>query len=279
MPSLFDVAQHFDDIPVLDGYSDAHLYYGQFSTFLEASPDGSTSQRRTLSLAPGLTLPPRKVVKLLNEPWLVGYGNVDGIFGSVIRQSFWMKKATDSVQVLTAGEAASGAVGVTAYAHKEYLKDIVNNLTDSEYDPFWDIFLSTSESVSKGTFLKAGQTLYRVRSAHTGKEGMVDAASDEIDAGAAVSATFSELGVYVPSTDSFSAGSVTTSGLLIDRYKFYELKTEADDKMVAGDMTLLVATAAVTPLVGRKLTIGAQAWTVLAVTLEQDAWALHVRRA
>ena len=279
MPDIFDVAQHFDDIAVLDGYALSHLYYGQFSTFLEASPDGSTSQRRTLSLAPGLTLPARKVVSLLGEPWLVGYGNVDGFYGSVIRQSFWMKKATDSLEILTPGQAALGSAGTAAYAHKEYLKDTVNNLTDSEYDPFWDIFLATSEAVVKGTFLKAGASLYRVRSTHIGKEGMIDAASDELDSGYGVTAEFTELGTYNPATDSYSAGTVTTTGILMDRYKLYELRTEADDKTQSGDMTLVVAASAVTPKVGRKVTIATQPWIVVASLPEQDAWAVHLRRA
>jgi hypothetical protein len=279
MPDLFDVAQHFDDIAVLDGYNLAHLYYGQFSTFLEASPDGSTSQRRTLSLAPGLALPARKVVNMLGEPWLVGYGNVDGIFGQVIRQSFWMKKATDTFSILTPGEAALGSAGVSAYAHKEYLKDTVNNLTDSEYDPFWDIFFGTSESVSKGTFLRAGSTLFRVRSIHVGKEGMIDAASDELDAGASVTAQFTELGAYVPASDSYTAGDVATTGILLDRYKAYEFRTEADEKTAPGDMTLVVAASAVTPKIGRKVSIAGTPWAVQGLTAEQDSWSLHLRRA
>lgn len=279
MPSLFDVANHFDDIPITDGYTGAALYSGQFSSFLEASPDGSTAQRRTLSLAPGLVIPARRVLTALTERWIVGMGNLDGIYGQAIRQSFWTKKVTDTFQILTPAQAALAQSGVTAYGHREYLKDTINLFTDAQYDPFWDIYFSNTEPVFKGTFLKSGTTLYRARSLHTGKEGLFDASCDELDIGAGVAVVFPQTGAYSPHTDSYAAGSVTTTGILLDRYKLFEYRTEADAKTAAGDMSLVVAQSVVTPKVGWAVTIAAQPWRVEAVTPELDGYLLHVRRA
>ena len=278
MPSIFDVAKHFDDTPVVDGYTLAPLYLGQFATFLEASPDGNTSQRRTMSLAPGLAIPARRVIYAQDTTHLVGFGTVDTFFGATIRQAFWLKHATGLFTILTPAEAALGSIGRTAYAHRDYLKDTVNTSTDSEYDPFWNIFFTPIEGVLKGTFLEFEGTFYRVRSKHVGIEDLTNAAADELDAGSRVTVEFTSTGAYDPVTDTMAGGSVTTTGILLDRYQFYELKTEADALTKAGDKTLVVAASAITPEVGRPVTVNGQPWRIEQSTPEQDAYALHIRR-
>lgn len=279
MPDIFDVARHFDDTPIVEAYTSAPLYNGQFSTFLEASPDGSTSQRRTLSLAPDYVIPARRCITALGETYVVGYGTVDGFYGQVIRRSYWMKRVSGLFTVRSPGLAALNTGGVQAYGHKDYLKDLVNNITDSEYDPFWDIYFSEDEVVAKSYFLELSGTLYRVRSAHVGLEGLLDAACDEVDAGARVSCTFTSLGAYNPSTDAYAPGTLTTPGILLDRYSYYELRTEADAKTMPGDMTLVVASSAITPVVGKTVTISGRSWRIEAVTADLDSYALHIRRA
>lgn len=278
MPSIYDVANHFDDIAVTDGYSGIDLFYAQFSSFIEASPDGSTSQRRTMSMAPGLTLPSRGTISALGERWIVGLGNVDGIYGKAIRQSFWTKKATGLYGLASPGLAAAGGLGTQAYGHKIYLKDTVNGVSDSEYDPFYNFYFHPSEPISKGSIVKEGSTYHYVRATSLGVSGLVEAGSDELDAGAFQTVTFTSTGLYDPVLDVHSAGSTVTSGILMDRYVLYQQRTEADLKSMSGDMSLLVAVSMVTPVVGKVVEIASRPWKILAVTSEQDAWLLHIRR-
>lgn len=278
MPNIFDVANHFDDIPATDGYSGAALFKVQTSTFLGASPDGSVSQKRIFSMAPGLTFPVRNVVVALGERYITGSTILDGIYGQAIRRSYWAKLVTDSFEILTPGQAALGSAGTTAYGRRAYLKDLVNSPTDAEYDPFWEIFFSVSEPVAKGSFFRVGTTFYRARSIHLDEAGFTNAASDELDTGSRVSITFVDTGVYDAVTDSYTAGSLTTDGFLLDRYKLYDQLTVADQLTQAGDMTVIVATSAVTPIIGRNISIASRLWQVINKTAEQDAWTLHVRR-
>ena len=278
MASLFDVSNHFDDIPVTDLYTGASLFKAQISTFLGASPDGHTSKKRVFSLAPGISLPARKGVVALAEQYILGSPIVDGIYGQTIRKSVWSKIVTDSFEILTPGQAALSNSGTPAYGHKSYLKDTVNGATDAEYDPFWEIFFSTSEPVVKGSFLKVGTTYYRVRSTHLDEAGFIDANSDELDAGSKVTIIFAQTGVYDPVTDGYSAGTLATTGFMFDRYKLYDQLTAADKLIHAGDMTVVVAASAVTPVIGRQITVSDRNWTVLNSTAEADAWTLHVRR-
>jgi hypothetical protein len=278
MPSLFDVAKHFDDIPATDGYTGAALFKVQTSTFLGASPDGSVAQKRVFSMDPALTMPVRSCIVTLGERYITGSTILDGIYGQAIRRSYWAKLVTDSFEILTPGQACLGTAGVSAYGRRAYLKDTVNGVTDSEYDPFWEIFFATSESVFKGSFFKSGTTFYRARSLHLDEAGFQNAASDEIDAGSRVSVTFAQTGLYDPINDSYAAGSLTTTGFLVDRYKIYDLLSSADKLNHAGDMTLVVASSAVTPVIGRNITVASQNYSILNRTSEQDAWNLHVRR-
>lgn len=278
MPSLFDVALHFDDIPITDGYTAAALFNAQTSTFLGASPDGSVAQKRVFSMEPATTIPARRCVVALTERYILGTTILDGIYGLPIRKSVWAKIVTESFTILTPGQACLAGAGTTAYARKQYLKDTVNGATDAEYDPFWEVFFSTSETVIKGTFLKVGTTYYRVRSSHLDEAGFLDALSDELDAGSYLSITFAQTGTYNPVTDSYSAGTLITNGFMFDRYKLYDQLTETDRLVHAGDMTVVVAASAVTPVIGRTVTIAGRDWNILNSTADQDAWTLHVRR-
>lgn len=275
MPSIFDVAKHFDDTSVVDAYTLAPLWKAQFASFMEAAPDGTTAQRRTMSLAPGLNIPARQVIMLQDGAWIVGNGNIDTFYDQAIRQSYWIKKATELFTICTPAQAALDTSTVTAYGHRAYLKDTVNVSTDAEYDPFWEIFFSRAETVLPGYFLKSGTAYYRVRSAKVAAEGMINAGSDSLDDGARVAVAITQNSAYDPVTDSYAAGTTNTYGLLFDRYKDYEFRTEADRTNMAGDMTLVVA---VSVAVNAIVTVGSQRWKVLTCTPELDGYALHIRR-
>jgi hypothetical protein len=279
MPSLFDVANHFDDIQVYDAYTSAPLFKAQTSTFLGASPDGSVANKRVFSLAPALGLPARGAVTAIGESYILGTGILDGFAGASIRRSVWTRMVTDTFSLLTPAQAVLASAGVDAFGHKTYLKDTVNGVSDAEYDPFWEIFFAKGEPIAKGTFLKTPSAYYRVRSSYVDDAGFIVASSDELDPTSRVSVVFPQQGAYDPVTDSYASTVVNTFGFLLDRYKLYDMLSKADATNSAGDMTLVVAASAVTPVVGRRLTIGTQSWAILTATPEQDAWALHIRRA
>lgn len=277
MPEFVDIASHFDDVSVYDAYTDAFVFLAQFNTFDESSTDGSIVKKRTMSTRPGLVVPTRRVIKFVDEIWIVGDGNTDAFQDTKVRSAYWLKKATELGAILTPAQACNAAAGTAVYLHRAYLKDVVNSGSDSEYDPFWNIFLSPTETIGKGYFVRAGGKLYRARAApHLELNGLTLVASDELDEGAPVTVTAAGQ-TYVPATDTYTGSTITVDGLLFDMYKDYRLDTDADPKMHSGDMTLLVPnTAAIN--VGASLTISGQRWQVISKTDDVDAWNLHVRR-
>lgn len=275
---LKNVAKLFDTCPVYDGYAPTTLLWQcQFSSFNDANVVGATSTRRILSMAPGLALPARRVLKIFDDRWLVGDGNPDEWRGEIIRQSFNMKKATDLSVILTPAEACLEAAGVEAYSHRVYLKDTVNNLNDGDYDAFWNVFFAPDEPMERGYFVRNGTQLLRVRNHYVPLEDLRIAQCDEIDT-VPVSATFLT-GAIDPVTETRAAGSVVTKVIMFDFLKAYEYQTQADPSVARGDMAALVAASALTPKKDDRFTVAGTEWRILNTVAQLDAFLLHVRRA
>lgn len=291
---LKNAARYFDEDLLTEGYSGYPLFKGQFASYEGAQPDGTFSRKRTLSYAPGLVLPARRVVATSTERWIVGDPNMDEFQGARMRQTSKAKRATDFFQMLTPGQAAQHlAQGSSAYyGHSEYLKDTVNTLSNSDYTPQLDVTLARTEYPVDGGFLKSSNYLLHVKTLYLETEGFWLATCDATavyngvswQAGSArnqhaeVTAVFNNAGTYDVATDKYTSANVTVPALLLERIKLYDKQTAADNTTRAGDMTLLVAKASITPAVGSVVATPTK-WTVLAITDYQDAWALHVQKA
>ena len=103
---LKNAARYFDTCPVYDAYTGETLFKIQTSTFLESSTEGSTAARRVISLDPKLEVPEHSCILALDQIWITGASNPDEWNGSAIRKAYWTKLATDSLNLLTPGEAA-----------------------------------------------------------------------------------------------------------------------------------------------------------------------------
>jgi hypothetical protein len=188
-----------------------------------------------------------------------------------------MKYSSGLFSVLTPGQACLSATVTAQHAQRDYLKDTVNAGTNAEYDPFWKFYFSKNSVVPKGTFIRQGPMLYRVRTAHLALEGFIEAQADELDLGV-LTATFTNTGVYNPVTDTHAASSLAVPAILVDYYKVYDRRTVADPSNLAGDMALLVAKSSATPVVGQNIVVLSESWRIIAMNSDQDAWSLHIRR-
>lgn len=277
---LKNAARYFDNDTVTDGYTGAVLFKAQFSSFDGASPDGSFNRRRTVSVAPGILPAARRVVIVQGTRWIMGELVTDTFKDQPIRQTSAAKEVTDLFALLTPAQAALKSPGTTLYGHKQYLKDTVNSVTDSNYDPQYEVFFAITESLKAGYFLKSANQYLHIRSLQFANEGFWVAVSDELAmapaSDAEVTATFA--GAYNPITETAAAG-ITTTGVMLDMYKLYNFNTEADPRNQAGDMSLIVAKSAVTPSDNQIITIGGVKWRNIKFTSYHDAWNVQIRRA
>lgn len=278
MADLFQAARWFDDVPIYDGYTNAFLFNGQYSTYDEGSPDGTTSKRRILSLDPSFSIPLRRSIKIEGENWLVGDGLTDSIFGEPIRKNYWIKKVTDIAQFRTPLQVCNGDFGTTVHTHKQYLKDTVNGITNSQYDPFWNIFYSGNEVASRGYFISFESKLTRVRGLHLELEGLMLAGCDELDDSlneSIVAVSVDTVKTYNPITDTYTTTSGSYNGIKLDAYKLYNYNNQAEPKVNAADITLILPVEVPT---GRTITVSGKIYRVSSVNPDLDAWSHNLTR-
>ena len=280
---LKNAAKYFDTDSVYDAYSGDYLFKAQFSTFEGASPDGSFHRRRTVSVAPEVVAAPRRVVIVQGTTWIMGELIAEGFKDKPIRKSSSAKEVTGLYDLLTPGQAAlREPTGIKQlYGHANYLKDTVNSLTDSAYDPQYEVTFAFPEVIQAGNFLRSLEHFLHIRTVQFANEGYWIATADEIAAAPTQNSCEVAVvlaGTFNPITESYGVGTSTT-GILLDMYKLYNFNTQADPRNQAGDMSLLVAKTAITPLAGQTLEVAGEEWRNIKFTSYHDAWNIQIRRS
>jgi hypothetical protein len=217
----------------------------------------------------------RKVIKLHDEVWVVGAGIVDMFQNTAVRKSYWMKKAYASFNLSTPAEACNGVPGaVDAYGHRLFLKSTVNSVTDSGYEPFWNIYLGINELAGTGTFLRDSyNNWYRCRVTYDSDEGFRMVEADAVNPPVAV--VYDTNPVYNAETDTLVSTPATVQGFQLQASKLYRFHTNADTKFFAGDSTLVTSV----PLpVESTVVVGGVRHEVLDSGPELDAFMSHLRR-
>jgi hypothetical protein len=273
MPEFVDVASHFDDASVYDAYGAAFSFMGQFASFEESDPDGNIAKKRTLSVRPGTVLPARRCITFAGETWIVGGGNVDIFQDIQVRQAFWIKKSSGLATRRTPLEALTGLPGVELHVSRTYLKDTVNGVSSTQYDPFWDLNHSTSEATQRGHFFSMGSAVYRVRGVHDEQSGFRLAQCDQLDNGL-LSLTYGGTEVYDPVTDTYTGAPTVLPCLAIEPSQLYNLVTQNAARYHSGDLSLLTTVAIPA---GQNLSLQGRSWLVLDTQPELDAFLHHIR--
>lgn len=278
---LSDASRFFDDIKAFDAYTAGYLFDCQFSSFDDSKADGTTSKRRTLSVAPEIDVPPRRVLKLLDEIWIVGESNFDGIFSEKIRRTYSMKKATHLVSVLSPGEALTGAPGLPCYGQLAYFKDQIDVITEAEYSAHYNLFLSQSEPVFKRTVFKAGDRYYLLRNKYYPVEGYVNCQCDELDEDAMISVRLSGSKVYNAVTDTYSGGTdLPINALRVDFNQAYQFNQQSSPEQKKGDEFFLMAKSQAPNLSTKdRVAFGSKKYQIISVIGWSDAWLAQVRNA
>lgn len=269
-------ARYFDRDNVYDAYTNVLLFKAQMLSPAE-HVSGDTFKRHTLTARDGTVMPPRNALRIADGIWIAANNNADTFDNQVIRRNFALKKSTGLLKAMTPAQACTNTGGTSFHVHKEYYRDTVNSPTEADYDTFWNIYCPQNESVSKGSFFREGNIVYRVRNVYPTPEGFKVAETDQYDDSALQTAVFTTAGTVNLITDKRTTASVSASVIQTDIYKFYRFATEDEDKQKPGDLTVFVPKAALTPVIGGKLTMLGKPWQILAINSEFDAWALHVR--
>jgi hypothetical protein len=275
---LHRAAEYFDQEAVYDGYTGQKLFYGQLASFDDNTSTGATLRRRALTIAPRHAIPSRRCVRIGAQRWIASLGVMESFQGQDIRNTFNLRVATDSYQVLTPGQVLVPPLAARAvYGYAEYFRDTTNAQTDNELDTFWNVFLAPQEPAAQGMFLKIGPRLKRVRQTHRSPEDLKLAQSDELDSDWSQTVVLSGNGTYDPVTDTESAETLVVPAIMVDPKTFYRWRIWAESQTQPGDKMLFINNTA-TIKVGSAVLLQNNNWRVVSFQPEMDVWALHVRR-
>lgn len=273
-----DAARYFNDDPVYDAYTGALLFYCHTTPHDDHTSSGATARRRSMITAADTVAPARHAVTIYGEAWIVGNSNPDGFQGVQIRRSYGLKKSTGLVDLLTPGQACLGAAGTPFHAHKEYFRDMQEAHTASDWDTMWNIFCPPGEAVTAGVFLRQGGSLMRVRNAYLTMEELIVAETDQLDADALQSATFTSA-VLDLATDSTTETDTPVPVIQTDMAKFFRYRTLAEADLQPGDRTVFVPASSYTPKTGELFLMQGARWRVVTAVPELDSFAVHARLA
>lgn len=278
-------ASYYDTLSVKDGYSSAHLFYGQMDLYGGGARDGVTSYRRALSAAT-ISRPTRGVVLIgSSDRFIAGRSIKDYFYGDPLREALLIHPSDGSFTAGTAAQFITSSVSlVTAYMAVSLNKEQKEESESSQYFNLVDVYCSTYETVPRDYLVKGPSGIYyRVQALGTTTAGFQVLTCTELGAGVLFSSvSYVGPGTYVPATDSSTTPAPIVISGILERYQSnYRYSLDEATKFEVGDKVLTVAASALTtPAVGAHVTVNSVVYDVLGYQTDGfSAWELHLRRS
>lgn len=280
---LSDVASYFDHTLCVDAFNPLVWFKGQLDLFDDSRRDGLSAVRRILSVRDGISVPPRRIVMISGQPWLVGDNQPDSYWGSVIRRKYTLHAAVPA-KVRTAMDIlADAAPAADTFAARAWYKDTKDVLTTSELQSQYLVYFAKTEAVRQGFYVQFDTTLLLIRNLYPSVAGFLVGEAVELEPDCVKDAS------YTARTGSWDAVNEVDTGAVAVPVKVivstfltdYDHRGESNIPVLAGDMRFrLLKTAIQAPAPGDQLAVSGEQWVVLG-TAERDfnSWTLHVRRA
>jgi len=275
---LRDAAKFFDKEIFKDYYSSS-TFYGQVGPFAESTRSGPATPRRVLSVAPDVSIPARKVVKMVSSGrnYIVGILNEDYWFNGVIRKKYPMIPVDTQVRLGNVGTHLAGSgYSSDVFMFLTYVRRVPLEEESSLFYAGYEIHFSAYETVANDSIIKFGNDYFRVKVAASidgAGFGMCEAVKLESPM---TTVTYTKKGtVYDPATDTHGSTVLAGVAAFIEPTRFNFLFTyPAFEKVEPGDKTVSVLKTAVN---AAKAGDTVDARNVLAVRDASTYWVLHCR--
>lgn len=278
MLDLGMAAGYFDNDPLYDAYSGAYLYDGQFASYDGSQLDGSFVRRRTVSLVPELALPPRRVVTLYGEQWVLSDPITDGFLGETIRRTMSARKCHALYKIVTASQLLGLEPETrSAYGFSRWIKGTADAQT-SELEPYFEFSFSLTEEPMRDMFLTDSGRVWHVRMDTDIAEGFRMVQCDEIVTAGEVQTAYVEFelpGELDPVSLDTLPGTKHPA-VMTERYMLFKKLDQAQPNNYANDKTLIVGSGVDVPQV--PVTIRGEEWSVIASQPIPGGLALHIRK-
>lgn len=277
---LSAAARYFDRTVCTDAFTPFTQIYGQVAPYDESTRDGVTVERRVLAVAPGTTIPVRRVLLIVGEYWLVGTVHTDFYLDSALRAKYVLEKAQGAVKLQTPAQLLSTG-GVDTYGGLAWVKDTKDVTGTSIVEGFFNLYLPSPEAPAVGDIATLAGKHYLIYSPAPSEAGFLMVECYEMPAGALTTGTY-RARTYVPATDTLTVATPGTAvNVLQVRFQdSFLYPNAAAEKFADGDIRAFITKAAVpAPKANDVLIIGSDTWQVIAVQSDRDCWNLHCRHA
>lgn len=274
---LHDVANAFNNLPMLDGYTSALLGNGQLEPWGENLRDGVMGERRTLSLDPIEMIPFRRVVACVGTRFILGKGSSDDWRGTIIRTGYVAHEATSLSQVRTLEEICLAQPGFTAWAGRLWLNNVSEASESSSLTPQISAYFASTEPIAPNLLITLDGRLNVVRSTDLSATGILVATCEQI-AEPSVEMTTLESGEYDPISDTTAASPVVARVVRMRWQSLFVYSSGAAPKFEPGDIQLAFAKVAANVSPGATLTLSDGRWRVESVVDEGSVWLCRATR-
>ena len=280
---LHQAASYFDNTVCADAYNNANKFLGQLDLYDDSKRDGVTVERRILSVAPSVTVPARRAVRIEGDVWIVGQKNIDSFQGSTIRHKYVLHQALTSGTLRTPKQKLTTG-GVPLYSAVVWIKDSKDVESSSRLFSFMNAYFAAGETVVAGDILTLGADNYRIRNVYESAAGLQvgEASTMPRDTLQSVSYSAYAAQTYNATLDTYDTVVPTVFNVLWERFQdSYHYESVAAPKYEPGDILMVIEKSQVaTPQAGDTLVSQGVTWRVVSFQDDMRAcWEMQVRRA
>jgi hypothetical protein len=242
-------ATRFDRLVCTDAYTGAPAFKAQMTLYDGSKRDAEMTERRHLSAAPGVVVPPRRVIQAEGVRYIIGNSYPDSHNGTPIRQGLVAHEAADLVTVRTLAELCADQPGFTAWAGRALVKHLAFTDQTSALPRQEHFHFSTTEPVASACVISLGQEHYLVREADTAVAGTRVALADELPGPVVISVSFPSSG-YDPVLETYGASSPPVRALQVRWQSLFRRGHRGAPEFGPEDVQLVVAKVSATPKPG-----------------------------
>jgi hypothetical protein len=274
---LKQAATYFDRLVCQDAYGTA-TFKAQLGLFRDSMRDSSGSVRRTLSTAPNVVIPSRRVIVTDDKTWLIGESHPDYFKKGLIRCKYTLHQAEGLAHIRSFSELLADDAGVRAYAAKVWIRAAKQIEISSDLFNIFDIYFAAAETLVESCVVSLAREHYIVHDVYESEAGFrVGRASQLPDA--VVEVTLRDR-AYDPITDTWAEAMVTTDALRMRWQEHFKYFAQYSTRYEHGDQQFIVRQAEVpTVKAGDMLTWNGQPYQVEVAYDEGEVWSIHGRPA
>jgi hypothetical protein len=274
---LTQAARYFDRLPMVDSYSPGStLFKCQFDQYDDSKQDGSTVERRIMSVAPGTTIPTRRAIRGGGLDWIVGDLSPDFFKSTAIRHKYILHRSEGLSDICTPAQLLANTVGFSAHTSRTWVKG--NNETDESSGVFnvYNLYFAAGEPVTRLHIVKVGSSYYLVRETYGVTAGFHVAVCDELEPPVTETVLYGSR-TYDPVAETYTGATPSIKVLRVRWQSKFDYLSRGTEKFMSGDDVVVALQSAITPKPGDKIPLSDGDRAVLSAYAQGGCWYIHAR--